>query len=219
MVKEAERAEPISAERFNAAKTYKQYLASIKVNRAKFEDNYAKTSVPEDMAARLRALVARADGPKRLLAIGEDWCPDVYRGIPVAQRIAEAAGIELRILERDQHLDVMERFKSGDFLSIPVLVFLDSDYRPIAHWIERPRLANEQMREATSPVFGPSGQRQLTEKYGRPPTEEERAAAKVEAQQRYDEFQASSPYWAGWRDATIVELVEVLESMSGSGRG
>ena len=53
----------------------------------------------------------------------------------------------------------------------PFYVFLDEDYRVIMHWIERPKLANDQMREALSPVFGPSGTRQLTEKLGREPTD------------------------------------------------
>jgi hypothetical protein len=203
----------VPAERFAAAKTYAQYVASIRVNQGKFADNLAKTVVPEALAGRLRALVARPDGPRKLLVLGEDWCPDVYRGLPVAQRIAEAAGMELRVLERDQNLDLMEPFKlEGEHLSIPVFVFLTADHRVIAHWIERPRLANEQMREALSPIFGPSGTRQLTEKLGRPPTDEEKAAARAEAQRRYDEFQATSPYWAGWRDATVVEVVELLEA-------
>ena len=202
----------VPPERFAAAKTYEQYVASINVNQAKFADNLAKASVPEDLAARYRALVARPDGPKNLLVIGEDWCPDVFRGMPVAKRIAEAAGIELRMLERDQNLDLMADFRNGEFDSIPVFVFLTGDFRVILHWIERPRLANEQMREALSPIFGPSGTRQLTEKLGRAPTDEEKQAAQVEAQQRYNEFQASSPYWAGWRDATVVEVLELLEA-------
>ncbi len=200
----------IPEERWQAAKTYEQYIASITVNQAKFADNLAKTSVPDELAERLRARSAQAGGPRRLLVIGEDWCPDVYRGLPVAARIAAAAGWELRVLERDQHMDVMDVFKNGEFLSIPVYVFLTEDNRPLATWIERPKLANDQMREALSPVFGPSGQRQLMEKLGREPTEEEKAAARAEAQARYDAFQATSPYWAGWRDATIREVVELL---------
>lgn len=211
MVMHQEQGQVLASSRFEAAKTYEQYIASIAVNREKFADNFEKAVVPPDLAARLRALAVRPDGPKKLLVIGEDWCPDVYRGLPVAKRIADAAGIELRVLERDQHMDVMDAFKNGEFLSIPVLVFLTGDFRVIARWIERPAKANAEMREALSPVFGPSGARQLTEKLGRAPTEEETAAAKADAQRRYDEFQASSPYWAGWRDATIVEIVDMLE--------
>lgn len=195
-----------------AAKSYDEYIGSIQVNREKFADNLAKANVPDDLAARYRALVARPDGPRTLVVFGEDWCPDVYRGIPVAKRIADAAGLELRILERDQHLETFAPFRNGEFDSIPVYVFLDAEGGVIARWIERPVLANTQMREALSPIFGPSGQRQLAEKLGRAPTEEETAAAKQETQRQYDEFQRSSPYWAGWRDATVVEVLTLLES-------
>jgi len=216
MVQQQERRayqDAVSAARFAEAKTYDQYVASIAQNQHKFADNLAKATAPEEYAARLRALVARPDGPAKLLVIGEDWCPDVYRGIPVAAKIAAAAGLELRVLERDQNLDAAEPFKlNGEFLAIPVYVFYTRDHRYIAHWVERPAVANEQMREALSPVFGPSGTRQLTEKLGRPPTEEEKEAAKAETARRYDEFQLTSPYWAGWREATVREVTELLEA-------
>src|SRR5579871_3375402 len=203
----------VPPETFAKAKTYEEYTASISQNREKFADNFAKTNVPDEYAARLRALAAKPNGPAKLLVIGEDWCPDVYRGMPVAKRIADAAGFEMRVLERDQNLDAAEHFKlGGEFLSIPVYVFYTKDHEYIAHWIERPKLANEQMREALSPIFGPSGTRQLTEKLGRPPTEEEKAAAIAERERNYDEFQRSSPYWAGWRDATVQEVIELLEA-------
>ena len=202
----------VTPEKLARAKTYDQYVASISQNREKFADNLAKATVPDEYAGRLRALAAKPSGPARLLVIGEDWCPDVYRGMPVAKRIADAAGLEMRVLERDQHLDVAEHFKKdGQFLSIPVLIFLTGDGRYITHWIERPSKANDEMREALSPIFGPAGDRQLTEKLGRAPTAEEKDAARVEAQRRYDEFQASSPYWARWREYTVREVTDQLE--------
>jgi thiol-disulfide isomerase/thioredoxin len=204
----------VSLELFERAKTYEQYIATITRNQGKFADNLAKTEVPEELAARYRALVARPDGPAKVLVIGEDWCPDVFRGLPVMQRIAEAAGMELRVLERDQHMDVMQHFRAGgEFDSIPVFVFFTRDHRYLTHWIERPAQANAEMREALSPIFGPSGQRQLTERLGREPTDEERAAAKAEAARAYDEFQNNSPIWARWRDYTVREVLELLEQV------
>jgi thiol-disulfide isomerase/thioredoxin len=202
----------ITRERFEGAPTYAEYIASIKQNRAKFDASYAGTSVAAPLAERLRALAAKPNGPAKLLVIGEDWCPDVYRGMPVAQRIAEAAGIEMRVLARDENLDIAEHFKKdGEFLSIPVLIFLTRDYGYIAHFIERPVRANEEMHDALSPVFGPSGTRQLTEKLGRPPTEAEKEEARAEAARRYDEFQ-NGPTWARWRDYTVEEVVALLEA-------
>jgi hypothetical protein len=120
--------------------------------------------------------------------------------------------MELRVLERDQHMDVMQHFRAnGEFDSIPVFVFFTRDGRYLTHWIERPAQANEEMREAMSPIFGPSGTRQLTEKYGRAPTEEERAAAKADTARLYDEFQRGSPTWARWREYTVSEVLDLLE--------
>jgi hypothetical protein len=206
----------VSPQTFAAAKTYDEYIGSISRNAEKFADNLAKTQISDEQASRLRALVERADGPAKVLVIGEDWCPDVFRGMPVIKRMADAAGMEMRVLERDQHMDLMQHFKNeGEFDSIPVLVFFTRDGRYLCHWIERPRKANEEMREAMSPIFGPSGTRALTEKYGREPTEEERAAAKAETQRMYEEFQRSSPYWARWRDYTVQEVLELLEATCG----
>lgn len=203
----------VTPERYAAGKTYDEYIATIERNREKFAANLERTEISDEQAARLRGLVERADGPAKVLVIGEDWCPDVFRGMPVMRRIAAAAGLEMRVLERDQHTDVMEHFRNdGEFDSIPVFVFFTRDGRYLCHWIERPRKANEEMREAMGPIFGPSGMRALTEKYGREPTEEERAAAKAEAQRRYEEFQSTSPYWARWRDYTVQEVIELLES-------
>lgn len=210
----------VSAEAFAAAKTYEQYVSSIERNREKFADNLAKTRIPDDLRDRYRSLVAQPDGPAKLLVIGEDWCPDVFRGLPVFARIAEAAGMELRVLERDQHREIMEHFKKdGEFDSIPVAVFFTRDHRYLTHWIERPAQANAEMHEAMSPVFGPSGTRALSERYGRPPTDAERAAAKEETARLYEEFQRSSPTWARWRDYTVREVLEQLEALFGAATG
>ncbi len=63
-------------------------------------------------------------------------------------RIAEAAGIELRVFPRDDNLDIMNEFLNhGESQSIPTFVFYTSDHRYIAHWIERPVKANAEMGE------------------------------------------------------------------------
>lgn len=209
-------ANAVSPELFAGAKTYDEYIGTITRNQAKFADNLAKTVVPADVTARLQALVARPDGPAKVLVIGEDWCPDVFRGMPVMQQIASAAGMEMRVLERDQHMDVMQHYRAGgEFDSIPVFIFFTRDHRYVGHWIERPAQANVEMRDALSPIFGPSGQRQLTERLGREPTEEERNAAKAEAARTYDDFQNNSPIWARWRDYTVQEVLELLERPRG----
>lgn len=192
----------VTPERFAQGLTYEQWRAAIDRNQARFEENYAETQVPEEEARALRELVARPDGPARCLALGEAWCPDVFRGLPVLARIAEAAGIELRCFFRDQHKDIMAEFlKHGEHESIPTFVFYTKDHRYIAHWIERPALANEQMQEV----------RKLTEPLRNPDLAQEERAKYIQA---YIDFQ-HGPVWAGWRTATITEIRELLQQHCG----
>ena len=185
----------VTPERLDSGLTYEQYIAQIGQNQDRFRMNYEGTTVSEEDARALRALVAKENGPAKMLVLGEDWCPDVYRGMPVLARIAEAAGIEMRVFPRDQNLDIMSEFlKDGEFQSIPTAVFYTRDHRYITHWIERPKKANEEM-----PIL-----RKLYE--GR--TREE-AAPDVLG------FQQESPVWAGWRDATVKEIRELLEEKVG----
>ena len=188
----------VTPERFEQGYTYAGYLEIVEKNRARFEENYAGTEVTAEDAAALRELAARPNGPAKLLVLGEDWCPDVFRGMPVFARMAEAAGFELRIFPRDRNKDIMEEFlANGEFESIPVAVFYTKDLEYIAHFIERPKLANEEMHTLLAPMY-----RRL-----RKPdmTPEERAAARAEN----IAFQ-NGPVWANWRQETIRECIALL---------
>ena len=188
----------VTPERFARGQTYEQWMAAIDRNQARFEENYAGTEVSDDDARALRELVARPNGPARCLALGEAWCPDVFRGLPVMARIAEAAGIELKIFFRDQNNDIMAEFlKHGEHESIPTFVFYTRGHEYIAHWIERPALANDEMPKL----------RAVTEPLRNADLPQEEREQHIQA---YIDFQ-HGPVWAGWRDATVREIRELLE--------
>lgn len=200
----------ITLERFATGKTWQQYIESGIRNRDLFEDNYNGLAVSAEQKARLQALTAK--GLDHVVVIGEDWCPDVYRGTGVAQRIAEAAGIELRFFERDQNKDMIQEYlKDGQFESIPVFVFYDKNHRELAHFIERPALANEQIH-VTREIIGNVSPEALAAKLGHEPSEEEIAQARAESRARYMEWQKTSDTWAGWRVATVDEVIGKLEA-------
>lgn len=143
----------VTPERFAKGFVYKDYIAQIKVNKDQFENWYNTFQLKPEDAELFRQAVHRPDGPAKVLALGEDWCPDVYRGLPVLAKVAEASGIELRIFPRDQNLDIMEEFlMKGQFQSIPTIVFYTRDLRYICHWHERPLIANLQRAEIEKEV-------------------------------------------------------------------
>src|SRR5574341_228345 len=145
----------VTPERFASGLEWPQYLERVTRNRQKFDYNYEQTAISADDANAFRDLAERPDGPAKVMALGEDWCPDVFRGLPVLARIAEAAGMELRIFPRDDNLDIMNEFLNhGESQSIPTFVFYTSDHRYLAHWIERPATANAEMGEVMKQYEG-----------------------------------------------------------------
>lgn len=74
----------------------------------------------------------------RLLVLAEDWCGDAANTVPIVQKWAEANGVELRILRRDEHPEVMDRYLTNGSRSIPIVIVLDAEFREVGHWGPRP---------------------------------------------------------------------------------
>ncbi len=189
----------VTAERFSQGMTYKDYLGSIERNQKRFEENYAGTEIPADDVAKLKALMAKPGGPAKMVIIGEDWCPDVFRGMPVFARMSEATGMEMRVFKRDENRDMMGEFlNGGEHESIPVAVFYSKDMDYIAHFIERPALANQEMREKLQPMYARMRKPDMTDE------------EKVAAREEYIAFQ-NGPIWSNWRIETVRECIRMID--------
>jgi hypothetical protein len=78
--------------------------------------------------------------PRRLLVLAEDWCGDASNTIPILARLVEQVpGLEMRVLRRDEHLELMDRYLTNGSRSIPIVLALDADFRELGHWGPRPR--------------------------------------------------------------------------------
>jgi len=180
-------------ERFVQGFTYADYINQIKVNKARFDDFYNNFKVTPEETQALQELAQRADGPTKMLVLGEDWCGDVIRGMPVLARIAEAGGLEMRVFPRDEHHDIMNEFlKNGEWMSIPVAVFYTKDHQYICHWIERPAVAESEIREIEEAIRAETPD--ITEQdFGR--ERRSRTAAKA----------------GDWQRASVTEIIELLK--------
>ena len=184
--------------RFEQGISWQEWMDAIDRNKDKFQENYDDTTLnPADVDA-IKALMAKPGGPTKVLALGEAWCTDVVRGLPVAARLCEATGLELNIFFRDQHLDIMdEHLYKGEFQSIPVLAFFSADHKYIGHWLEKAKLVREQsdlLSEVTSKMRNPDISKEEREQY----------------MAEYSAFQ-KGPVWDGWRHAQVTEIRELLE--------
>lgn len=147
----------MTPERFAQALTYEAYKARMERNRDRFEEN-ERTNVirPEDVA-HFAALP-----PLRAVVLTEDWCSDAVATLPLLAELAERSGtIDLRVLYRDQNLDLMDaHLKRGQFRSIPTVIFYDGEWNDVGAWLEKPKVIDEmraRLREAiyaSDPAYG-----------------------------------------------------------------
>lgn len=197
----AQKESVVTPERIAQGISYKEWMEQIDRNQEKFVDNYEGTQLNPDDVAAIKALMARDGGPATCMAIGEPWCPDVFRGMPVIAKLCEATGLDLKIFFRDQNIDLMNEYLyKGEFQSIPTLVFFSRDHRELGVWHERAQKARDEMPQLSA----------ITSKMRNQELSEEERQKHME---EYAAFQ-KGPIWGGWRDAEVKEIRALLEAAS-----
>ncbi len=93
--------------------------------------------------------IAKLDKKLTFLVLTESWCGDASPSLPVMNKIAELnPNIELRIVLRDENLDLMNQFLTNNSMSIPKLIVIDSDTeKVIADWGPRPSTATKMVED------------------------------------------------------------------------
>jgi hypothetical protein len=197
----------VTPERFDAALSYPDYLSSIAVNRDKFQEYYDAARLSDADVAFFREVAARPSGPARMLVIAEPWCPDVFRGVPVFARIAEASGMTMRVVARDEHPDIMDEFLlNGRARAVPVAVFYTRDHRYITHWIERPAVAQAEIARIKAEFNAAH------------PTVNLKAPSGTDMQTMKTFFDARLPqHYAFWQEETVREIRELLAGAVAAG--
>ena len=192
----------VTGERFEQALSYADYLAGVAVNRDQFEHYYRTVQLTDADVAFFKDAVKRPSGPAKLLAIAEAWCPDVFRGLPVFARIAEASNMTLKVVLRDENPDIMDEFLlNGTARAIPVAIFYTRDHRYITHWIERPAVAHVEIARVKA-EFNASH-----------PSVDLKTATPAERQALISFFDANLPqHYPAWQVETIREIRELLAS-------
>ena len=128
---------------WDAALTYERFVAESTRNRELWENLYRFAKPP--------AWAVEAFGSGRcvrLLVLVEDWCGDAVNTVPTLARLADAAeGLELRVLRRDEHPALMDRYLTNGSRSIPIVIGLDDEFAETGSWGPRPAALQEWVLE------------------------------------------------------------------------
>lgn len=128
---------------WDIALPYEAFLAASTKHRGLWEGIFKIARVPD------WARMALPPGERRkLLVIAEDWCGDASSTVPlIAKLVDQVPGLELRVLRRDEHPEVMNEYLTNGTRSIPIVIGLDAEYRELGHWGPRPRALQAWVQE------------------------------------------------------------------------
>jgi hypothetical protein len=88
--------------------------------------------------------------PLRWLVLTEAWCGDAAQNVPALHQVSAASGgkIEMRLLLRDEHPELMNQWLTNGGKSIPKLIQLDANFNVCGSWGPRPAEAQRMVNEA-----------------------------------------------------------------------
>ena len=74
------------------------------------------------------------DKQSKILTITEDWCGDAMLNNPIIRRVAEAAGLDMRAVLRDEDTNLIDRYLTNGGRAIPIYLLLDNAGQVIGKW-------------------------------------------------------------------------------------
>src|SRR5258708_35935172 len=114
-------------QKFAAALPYDRYVRTGKEDQQK---RWQQVYAAAQLIPAQTQLASSFKRDMKVLIISGIWCGDCVQQCPLLQKIAEAnpAHIDLRLLDRDEHRDLIDqlRINAGD--RVPVMLFLAEDF-------------------------------------------------------------------------------------------
>lgn len=129
-------------EQFQNGLTEDGYEALLDDDQRSLHELYARRAKIDTGAVE----AVRTSPIRHVLVITEPWCGDSLAIFPVIARLFTEAGCNLRVVRRDEHPDLIDRYLTDGGRAIPILVAMDAAFREQFHWGPRPRPAQDLVR-------------------------------------------------------------------------
>jgi len=161
---------------YNNGMNWEEFVGSARENADRMKRFYDDFDFDEDTGAFFNGRT-----PLQVLAIVEDWCPDVALNVAMLAKIAdEVPGMELSLVRRDENAELMDAYLSEGRRRVPTIVFMDMTFRELARWSGRSKSADawilgevtkdrdwKQMSEKERADFHAEYDRRFAERYAR----------------------------------------------------
>ncbi len=127
--------EKVRAETEASKDDHVKYLPLNLARTLRIEKTYSPSDAVKQAASAIRQ-------PQLWMILTEPWCGDSAQNLPCIFKIAACSSvIDIRVLLRDQNLDIMDSYLTNGTRGIPKLVAFDSQGGELFRWGPRPQAA------------------------------------------------------------------------------
>jgi len=153
-----------------AGLSYEQYLHSgTQQQQGDWRQIYDQARITDAQ----RQLVGSFTRQMKVIGVSGIWCGDCAQQCPLIARIAQAnpEAIDLRWLDRDEHMDLQARITINGGHRVPVLIFCAEDYELVCWYGDRTlsryrAMAHRQLAAACPLPGAPVGDDELAQTLG-----------------------------------------------------
>ncbi len=117
---------------FDKGLSKEEYIATLEKHKEGFSHIYEEFTVPPEDEQFFQSL---KDKNLRVVVLAEPWCGHCMLNIPVLFRLAEKVDMPVRVLLRDENLELMDQYlTNGKSRTIPIFIFIDKDGNEVTKW-------------------------------------------------------------------------------------
>ena len=121
-----------------------ELLHYSKLNNSRMKRLDKTTKISDETAQEIQKLAT----PQTWLVLTEGWCGDAAQNLPVINKIAALnENIQLKLVLRDENLELMDDFLTNGGRAIPKLIALDADNNVLNSWGPRPTIAKKMVAD------------------------------------------------------------------------
>ncbi|MFA6275111.1 MAG: thioredoxin family protein [Pedobacter sp.] len=115
-------------------------------------NNHRMNRIEKEMVLSkdLSQVISTIKGKYNFLVISEGWCGDAAQILPVFDRIVEESRrkFEMKIVLRDENLELMDNYLTNGGRAIPVVLILDENKNPVLpKWGPRPQVVQKLLKQ------------------------------------------------------------------------
>lgn len=135
---------PMNLEKWRSGLELELYVDRMALNQSAMHRRLAEVR----LTARDKQRLDRIEQLIHVLVMTEEWCADSLMNLPIVACIVDAAPqMDLRIFTRSEAPELNDFYISKGYSRIPVVTFLDEQFRELGTWMERSQAAHGKIQE------------------------------------------------------------------------